>query len=830
MICLMAQPPAPLSKTDKFRVKAPAEIEAVVVEKHFGNFGCLSKVKPSVSASSLRRFIRREFVSHKIAFAICKHLVAGWSPTHWTNWLERKSDLETQGDSAVRHGQAVEDSDDEALKVLNNTQHNLPSLLPGVPLIGREDVLEELSAAFEKKLDETSPSIVALTGMPCVGKSAIACHYAYKNLDDYPGGVCWVHAAKGDISRQIVHFLVNVLDVTIARDLPPEMQLQYGWHHWPDDDAPVLIIVDDIDAAEKLTRLLQGVGTRFYFLLTARQQLSPSVVKRQIMVPPLETQKAVELFCEFLKGDPRADEDLPDIQQLCAWLGNLPLPIQMVADYMMIDPAGTAREIYEQLQNNRFNDDALMREVSDDQAQKGLAGAFWLSWNRLSEDAQRMGMVISQFAPEPCPWSLVKAAYTEDDAQTLLPARSLLLKFHFFAYDREGKTYSVNRLLQAFLRDRTVELNSDHVVMQTAQAVAALCRDVPDAFTKDRLATYNVLLPHIREVVTQHIQVMQGADALQSLKFWSRVCRDTGEPEQAKQWAEKAVSIAREQLGEDDLHVADALLEIALLECSLRHAEEVLKILQQVEPILDAAAPEDLESALEAAKMHYYRATAYRLQEQWPLAIQEAHTALKLRKQYLSSSDPRVTEVKVAIAAIRAGQDAPAEELEALLVPLVEQRRQDLEASGDLHLLPEILNLLAQTYQQQDKLEQAIPLFEEAVAISEKQYGQQHPQTAFGYNNLAKPQQAMRQMEIAEENYRKAIVILSTEPLAMIAPAARCRHNLGVLLSEQGQLDKALAALEAAYVTLKQSLPQGHKWVEQCYKDLEAVKAGAPLS
>ena len=70
------------------------------------------------------------------------------------------------------------------------------------------------------------------------------------------------------------------------------------------------------------------------------------------------------------------------------------------------------------------------------------------------------------------------------------------------------------------------------------------------------------------------------------------------------------------------------------------------------------------------------------------------------------------------------------------------------------------LNQLAELYRNQGKYAEAEPLYQRALAVSEKTLGPEHPQVAMVLNNLAVIYEAQRRYAEVESFYRRALLVL----------------------------------------------------------------------
>ena len=193
--------------------------------------------------------------------------------------------------------------------------NNLPQL--SVPLIGRE---HDLNRIHEQLQNSEQSTFLGLVGMPGVGKSELALHYAHIYGHYYSGGICWVDARENDIAAQIVQFARRIGLTPLESDEPTQ-QLGHCWQNWPNSPQPTLIIIDDVDSYEnQIKKCCRGLNSRFKFLVTSRQHLGRPVKLISLELPTSE--QAVAIFGSILQEDTRLEEEREALIDLCEWAGH----------------------------------------------------------------------------------------------------------------------------------------------------------------------------------------------------------------------------------------------------------------------------------------------------------------------------------------------------------------------------------------------------------------------------------------------------------------------------------------------------------------------------
>jgi tetratricopeptide (TPR) repeat protein len=101
------------------------------------------------------------------------------------------------------------------------------------------------------------------------------------------------------------------------------------------------------------------------------------------------------------------------------------------------------------------------------------------------------------------------------------------------------------------------------------------------------------------------------------------------------------------------------------------------------------------------------------------------------------------------------------------------------------------LNKLAWLYHDQGKYAKSEPLSEHALEVSEKVFGPEHPETATSVNNLAALYHTQGRYEKAESLYKRALTIKERALGSEHADTAKSLNNLAALYRSQGRDEEA---------------------------------------
>jgi hypothetical protein len=288
--------------------------------------------------------------------------------------------------------------------------------------VGREAQLKALHQQLQQ------PEIVAISavaGMGGMGKTELASHYSHKHQAEYPGGICWLDGRGENLAAAIVQFAQLYLKLEVPQQdilgnpLNLTQQVAWCWQNWQPPEGLVLVICDDVtDLAQ--CRDFFPTSNRFRILITTRLHHIDSNI-REIPLDVLSEEEALQMLTAL--DAKRVQQEPETAQELCKWLGYLPLGIELVGRYVAKQPPQwTLAKMLERLKTQSIEDEALNQELYKtlSTAQRGVKAAFELSWQELETQTQQIAAFLSLFAPPMFIWEWVEAAasklnwHTED--------------------------------------------------------------------------------------------------------------------------------------------------------------------------------------------------------------------------------------------------------------------------------------------------------------------------------------------------------------------------------------------------------------------------------
>ena len=380
-----------------------------------------------------------------------------------------------------------------------STPYNIPSSNT-IKFVGRADSLEQLHQALQQN---SQVAITAIEGMGGVGKTELATQYCLLHLllNTYPGGICWLRARDEDIGIQILRFAEAKLDIKPPKNWELNDKIDFCWSRWQEKkEGNVLIVLDDVNNYPKIQPYIPPQLSQFKVLITTRLQLD---LPQSFSLDILSESASLELLRQWI-GEEKVNQELTEGEELCLRLGYLPLALNLVGRYIKkrkISLSEMLRRLEEKgLQHQALNVDKKDRTQTLN-IQRGVAAAFELSWEELSEDAKKLGCLLSLFTLAPIPWDFVTSVNIDLDYEALEDARIEIENLHLIQYRQNHIiTYQLHQLIREFFKDK-LDLLYKELKNIFCQAISNLEQEIPDPylFTHKLLLDTELIQPHISE-------------------------------------------------------------------------------------------------------------------------------------------------------------------------------------------------------------------------------------------------------------------------------------------------------------------------------------------
>jgi DNA-binding SARP family transcriptional activator/tetratricopeptide (TPR) repeat protein len=301
--------------------------------------------------------------------------------------------------------------------------------------------------------------VVAVTGMPGSGKTALATHWAHRMADRFPDGQLYLTMHGHDRVRA-VQPLDALAKFLRSLGLPAERVPA------AEDEAAalfrsmmagrrVLVLLDDAGTVEQVRPLLPGASGCFV-LVTSRDRLADLMVEtgaRGLALDTLPADDAVTLISRTV-GLQRAEAEPIAVRELAELCGHLPLGIVIAAANLAGRPGQPIADYIRTLRTDTVG------RLRVDQGRAAVRAVFDQAYASLSPSSQRffhrLGLMPgSEFG---VPAAAALAGVDEEAAQEILHG----LYAANFAEIRAPGRYVVHDLLRAYAHELAVSADEDN--------------------------------------------------------------------------------------------------------------------------------------------------------------------------------------------------------------------------------------------------------------------------------------------------------------------------------------------------------------------------------
>lgn len=232
--------------------------------------------------------------------------------------------------------------------------------------VGRDAELAELDVRLRTG---SSPVVVIITGMPGVGKTALAVHWAHRMAERFPSGQLYVnlrgYSADPPVepAASLASFL-RALGVPDER-LPRALDERAALYRSLLARRRMLILLDNAADAGQVRPLLPGAGGSVV-VVTSRRDLAGLVAldgAHRLELGPLPAEDSITLLARVL-GDRRVRAEAEGAAELARLCGHLPLALRIVAADLAGRPDRTCAEAAASLVADRFGRLAVAGDAS----------------------------------------------------------------------------------------------------------------------------------------------------------------------------------------------------------------------------------------------------------------------------------------------------------------------------------------------------------------------------------------------------------------------------------------------------------------------------------
>ncbi|HEY3688044.1 MAG TPA: tetratricopeptide repeat protein [Streptosporangiaceae bacterium] len=254
---------------------------------------------------------------------------------------------------------------------------------------GRTDQLAELDARADSVAVSGRPETVVLHGMPGVGKSAMAIHWACRNADRFPGGQLFVDLRgysedKSMTNSEALGRLLHGLNVP-DEEIPADEDAKAALYRTRLARRPMLVVLDNAADPRQVEALRPGSSPTLV-IVTGRTEPRDLVAwgAHAIRLDVFTPGEALALVTAVL-GSRRVSAESSAAAELTARCAYLPIALRLaLADLAMREQNSIADANQRLVSGTR-----LTHLTSEDGHSEVISAAFELSYRRLAPDERR---------------------------------------------------------------------------------------------------------------------------------------------------------------------------------------------------------------------------------------------------------------------------------------------------------------------------------------------------------------------------------------------------------------------------------------------------------
>ncbi|MCO8275502.1 tetratricopeptide repeat protein [Actinoplanes sp. TRM 88003] len=382
----------------------------------------------------------------------------------------------------------------------------LPAQLPAdlAHFTGRDDAQSRtLSLVNGHILTQASMPVLAIDGIPGIGKTSLAIHLAHQLTDAYPDGQLYVDLQGFDPEQSVLHpaqalqGFLNALGVPDA-DIPVSHHARSGLYRSVLAGRRILVVLDNAHSVEQVRPLLPG-SPGCLALVTSRKRLTGLATAHGAHLMTLDVLSVEDArgFLTSRIGSQRTSAESEAVDEVIERCGRLPLALAVVASRALTHPDHKLIEIARELRDAQGSLDGF----STDDIDNDIRAIFSWSYRTLGPPAARMFRLLSLHpGPDiatPAMASLAGVALTE--ARLLVGE---LVRTGLLAEHQVGRFW-MHDLIRAYAQELVQGHDDELTQVRAFERLTAHYRQ--SAHEADRLLGPSIMLdppPAMADVVT----------------------------------------------------------------------------------------------------------------------------------------------------------------------------------------------------------------------------------------------------------------------------------------------------------------------------------------
>lgn len=322
-----------------------------------------------------------------------------------------------------------------------------------VDFVGRHELVERIG----ELLSPAASSVravpgVALSGLPGVGKTALAIHVAHRMRAAFPDGQLYVDMRGYSRDRPMpptgaLSRFLRALGIA-AGEMPIEMDMQSALLRSLLSHRRVLIILDNVVSPDQVRPMLPGTPGSAVMVTSRRILAGLTAINGmgQVPVGPITVEEATAMLSTILGNRVASEPDAAvNLADMC---GNLPLALRIAAANLAARPDHSiAAYVTELSSEGRLS--ALTIDGDDTAA---VDASFELSYRLLAPEAARLFRLLGLIpGPGFDSWAAANIASVDPSTASRLLGR--LAAANLIQYRQDG--YSFHDLIREYARGRS---------------------------------------------------------------------------------------------------------------------------------------------------------------------------------------------------------------------------------------------------------------------------------------------------------------------------------------------------------------------------------------
>ncbi len=655
--------------------------------------------------------------------------------------------------------------------------------------VGRDSVLIQLSNEFAKTTKTGLPTIQILSALGGVGKTQIAIEYVYRNTDRY-SHVFWISASDDETIQTQVAEIVYQLELAVRgnSDQPKSIQLALQWLKASSD---WLVILDNADDPKVVAPFLVD-NPQGHYLITSRARNFDAIgVSSPIYLQGMHSDEGRTFAVRRTGRNQVSDLESTAIDNLVQELGGLPLALEQACAYIISKEVPFAAYLVS------YHAKKLQLLESAPPVAGGYPSTVATTWSlnieAVEDDSPCAAEILRYGAflhPDFIPLELFAfaadcfdgaitrffAGFTfPQDMHRLFEAVEPLTRFSLIELNSEEGALSVHRLVQEVIKSR---IGATEMQIRRRSLVRALARTFP-------VVTYDMWYGCQRLIHS-------------SVALLSELNRDSELTEEAGLLFHRSAHYL-EEIGNDHLS-----------------ANLYLRAVEIRQSILKAPHPE-LGMSVNNLGMVLFKMGEYHHSREHLLR------ALAIREECQHAEkqcDIAQTLNNLGITLGHLGLFAEAENCFDRAEEIYQQAPEDYREAYAL-----CLNNRSCLLQEMGKLEQAVDLSRQSLAIRIKTFGESDPRIVTTMSNLATLLTDLNQLDEALEHAERAVEIRRHTIGERHPDFARSLNALGGVQGRMGLQSKAKANYAAARDIFVDRFGWNHPSVEIALNNLAMCEA-----